>query len=58
MDIVDQEGNILFVSEKFKTQFGEISLGAKCWDLYKDDKTQCDDCPIKKMKLELVKQLL
>ncbi len=47
MDIVDQEGNVLFVSEKLKSHFGEISIGTKCWDLFVDDKTQCDDCPIK-----------
>lgn len=46
MDIVDESGTILFQSEIFKNQFNVESVGAKCWDVYRDDKTQCKDCPL------------
>lgn len=48
MDIVDEEGKILFLSDNFKRIFGEKTVGEKCWELYRDDKTQCEDCPLKK----------
>jgi len=48
MDIVDQEGNVLFLSENFVKIFGSDAIGKKCWELYRDDKTQCDSCPLKK----------
>jgi PAS domain S-box-containing protein len=46
MDIVDEEGNILFQSENFKTIFKTNSIGKKCWDFYRDDKKQCSGCPL------------
>jgi PAS domain S-box-containing protein len=46
MDIVDEHGNILFLSDRLKQHFGDDSLGKKCWDLYRDDKIQCSDCPL------------
>ncbi|NQU35494.1 MAG: PAS domain-containing sensor histidine kinase [Bacteroidetes bacterium] len=48
MDIVDVEGNVLFLNEKLKMLFGEKAIGKKCWELYCDDKTQCQTCPLKK----------
>lgn len=48
MDIVDENGTLLFQSENFKKIFGESAIGKKCWDLYKDDKMQCKDCPLTK----------
>lgn len=48
MDIVDEEGNVLFQNEKSKKYFGSEELGKKCWDLYRDDKTKCKDCPLNK----------
>lgn len=47
MDIVSEDGDVLFMNEKLKIIFGENSLKQKCWELYKDDKTQCVDCPLK-----------
>ena len=29
-----------------KQHFGDDALGTKCWDLYRDDKKQCSDCPL------------
>lgn len=47
MDIVDKEGNILFASNKLQKALGSDIIGKKCWDMYKDDKKQCDRCPLK-----------
>lgn len=46
MDIVDAEGNITFLSDGFKKMFGEDAIGKKCWSLYRDDKKQCNECPL------------
>lgn len=46
MDIVDDQGNILFLSENFRLYFGDDAAGKKCWELYRDDKTRCTDCPL------------
>jgi PAS domain S-box-containing protein len=46
MDIVDETGTILFHSDNFKKLFGEKSIGKKCWELYRDDQTQCPYCPL------------
>jgi len=48
MDIVDDDGSILFMSNKFKETLGEETLGKKCWTLYRDNKKQCEDCPLLK----------
>jgi PAS domain S-box-containing protein len=48
MNIVDENGTILFLSDNFKRVFGEESVGEKCWQLYRDDKKQCVDCPLRK----------
>ncbi len=47
MDIVDEEGNILFQSENLKKHFADETIGNKCWTLYRDDKTQCSGCPLR-----------
>ena len=46
-DIVDENGKILFLNSKLRKIFGEKALGEKCWELYKDNKEQCDNCPLK-----------
>ncbi|HZL11027.1 MAG TPA: PAS domain S-box protein [Prolixibacteraceae bacterium] len=46
MHIVDLEGNILFQSENFKNIPGTETDGRKCWEIYRDDKQQCSDCPL------------
>ena len=46
MDIVDETGTLLFQSDNFKKIFGEEAIGSKCWDVYRDDKKQCSDCPL------------
>lgn len=52
IDVVDEHGNILFATEKLREQYGDNLLNKKCWELYRDDKTQCAQCPlIKKIKV-------
>jgi len=46
MQIVDETGTILFLDEKFTGLFGNKVIGTKCWELYRDDKKQCSDCPL------------
>ncbi len=46
MDIVDESGNIIFQSENLQHIFGERVFSTKCWELYRDDKKQCSDCPL------------
>ena len=47
MDIVDENGTVLFQSENLKKLFGDEAIGNKCWKLYCDDKAQCSGCPLK-----------
>lgn len=47
IDIVDEEGNILYLNEKMKNIFSQEELGEKCYHLYKDNKQQCENCPLK-----------
>ena len=47
MDIVDENGIVLFQNENLKKHFGVEAIGNKCWMLYRDDKTQCSGCPLK-----------
>lgn len=48
MNIVDTEGNILFLNKKVKEEFGDDVVGKKCWEVYRDDKKRCNDCPLDK----------
>ncbi len=46
MNIVDESGNILFISEKMKKLIGRDLFGQKCWMAYRDDQQQCPGCPL------------
>lgn len=48
MDVVDAKGNVLYLSPKVEAIFGKEAIGKKCWSLYRDDKMQCGDCPLRK----------
>lgn len=48
MDIVDEKGTIVFQNQVFEDKFGTEAIGKKCWELYRDNKTQCEDCPLKR----------
>lgn len=47
LDIVDEEGTILYLNDKMEALFGKDALGKKCYLLYKDDQKQCASCPLK-----------
>ncbi len=48
MDIVDNEGNLLFISENLETGLRKKAIGKKCWEFYKDNRKQCPSCVLKK----------
>jgi PAS domain S-box-containing protein len=47
MDIVAEDGIILFVSPGLEALVGESPVGKRCWEVYRDDHQQCQDCPLK-----------
>jgi PAS domain S-box-containing protein len=47
LHIVDEKGIIIFQSNNLKRLFSDDAIGKKCWHLYRDDKTQCSDCPLR-----------
>ena len=47
MNIVDPDGVILYQNHNLSNYFKESVLGKICWEAYRDDKTQCKDCPLK-----------
>ena len=58
VDIVDEQGNILFMNKTMMTALGGNGVGSRCWTLYKDDKRQCRDCPLKTgVELDEIKSL-
>ncbi|MCX6122489.1 MAG: PAS domain S-box protein [Ignavibacteriales bacterium] len=48
MNIVDEEGNILFVSKAMKEMLTVDVVDMCCWKVYKDNEQQCQDCPLKR----------
>lgn len=46
MDIVDAQGNILYMSRALESAADKRALGEKCWNLYKDDRQRCADCAL------------
>ncbi|MFH2202108.1 MAG: ATP-binding protein [Elusimicrobiota bacterium] len=48
VDIVDQDGKILFMNSAMESAIGAASMGAVCWSRYKDDKERCADCPLRR----------
>ena len=47
IDIVDENGIVLFQSENMKKLWGDEAIGNKCRKLYRDDETRCAGCPLK-----------
>lgn len=48
MDVVDENGTILFMGESFRKKFGSDAAGKKCWEVYREDRKQCEGCPLTK----------
>jgi len=46
LDIVDQQGQVLFMSSLMEQVVGQDGGGKYCWNLYKDDQKQCTNCPL------------
>ncbi len=46
IDIVDASGNVLFANDNMKKLHRADAVGRRCWTIYKDDKTQCENCPL------------
>jgi len=46
IDIVDAQGKVLYMSSKMEQVLGRQTPGEQCWVQYRDDKTQCTDCPL------------
>jgi two-component system sensor histidine kinase UhpB len=47
IDIVNENGQLLYLNPALEKLLGDGALGKFCWELYKDDKQQCLDCPLK-----------
>ncbi len=47
MDIIDEEGNILYLNEQLKTLLGKETVDRKCWMAYRNLNRQCDNCCLK-----------
>ena len=48
MNIVDEEGNILYISKALKEMLTVDAVDMCCWQVYKDDNQQCQNCPLKR----------
>ncbi len=46
MDIVKEDGTIMYMNKAFNNIFGNNVIGKKCFEIYKDDKKKCKDCPL------------
>lgn len=46
MEIVDETGDVVFVNKKMREIHGRDGMGKKCWMLCRDDKKQCNNCPL------------
>ena len=46
MDIVNEDGVILYQSKSLLDLLGEPTIGQKCFEAYKKDQTRCEACPI------------
>jgi len=48
IDIVDQQGRVLFLNKAMEALAGPAGLGVECWRLYRDDREQCAACPLRR----------
>ncbi len=47
LDIVDEEGNLLYANQALEKLVGKEAIGKKCWEVCNDNKAQCFACPLK-----------
>ncbi|MFZ5802349.1 MAG: PAS domain-containing sensor histidine kinase [Candidatus Omnitrophota bacterium] len=48
IDIVDPQGHVLYMNGQMEKLAGPADIGKKCWEIYKDDRLQCNHCPLLK----------
>jgi PAS domain S-box-containing protein len=46
MDVVDENGTILFANKAIADFVGTDRIGMRCWQVYRDDSRQCPGCPL------------
>ncbi len=47
MDIVDENLRIVYMNKALENAFGTGAIGKKCYEVYRTDKKQCGNCPLK-----------
>ncbi|MFQ5335394.1 MAG: PAS domain-containing protein, partial [Flavobacteriales bacterium] len=47
VDIVDMQGNIIYMNKTLRDLFGAESIGKKCYKVYKNAATLCANCPLR-----------
>ncbi|MDO8592680.1 MAG: PAS domain S-box protein [bacterium] len=47
-NIIDRNCDIIYQNKVLQDFFGAEAIGKKCYEVYKDDKRQCDLCPLKR----------
>lgn len=47
MDIVDEEGRIVYLSEKLEAVLSKDAIGKTCAAVYREGRDTCKDCPVK-----------
>lgn len=58
ISIVDLNGTLLYINKTFQKTITTDISGKKCWDVYSDEKKQCEKCPLKKkISFGLVKSM-
>lgn len=46
MNIVNAQGRVLFMNTEMNKVIGHGNVAEYCWQMYRDDKTQCSNCPL------------
>ncbi len=47
MDIVDENLRIVYMNKALQDAFGKDIIGKKCYEVYRSDGKQCENCPLK-----------
>lgn len=47
LDIIDENHEILYTNKTLMNEFGKNNIGKKCYEVYRIDKKQCGNCPLK-----------
>ncbi|MBD3426098.1 MAG: hypothetical protein GF409_02570 [Candidatus Omnitrophica bacterium] len=46
IQVVDEQGNMLFMNKTMEEWAGRPRLGSKCWEMIRDDQEKCPECPL------------